>query len=83
MAFQIITKNNTSKDFVAQHVITLIAMHFESNDSDKVEPHIKDIQDAYQVIYNNWLNVYMVNKSIKERIMEITEKNDKKSGCQL
>ena len=56
----------------------------ESDDSDGDEPSTEDIQEADQVVYNNWLKVYKVNKSLKEKIVKLTKKkSDEKSSYQL
>ena len=55
----------------------------KSNDSDKDEPSTEDIQEAYQVMYNNCLKVCKLNKSLKQKIVEFTKekKRDEKSNC--
>ena len=46
---------------------------FESDNNDGDEPRTKDIKNVYHVIYNNWLNVCKLDKSLKEKIMKLTK----------
>ena len=66
-------------------MITEIDYESELDDSDSDEPSTEDIQKAYQVMYNNWLNVCKENKCLKEKIVELTKekRSDEKSGHQL
>ena len=46
----------------------------EDSDSDmnnEDEPSIEDIQETYQEIYDNWINVCNVNKSLKDKLFEL------------
>ena len=64
--------------------ISKLSEDSESDDSDGDEPSTEDIQEADQVVYNNWLKVYKVNKSLKEKIVKLTKKkSDEKSSYQL
>ena len=46
------------------------------DNSDTEEPSVKDIQEVYQIIYNNWLKVCKLNRSLKERIEKLTKEKD-------
>ena len=40
---------------------------FESDKSDEEEPSTEDTQKAYQKMYDNWIKVCDVNKSLKDK----------------
>ena len=78
VVFQVTIKKDTFEGTVTQHVEMTIATNFESklDNSDSDEPSTKDIQEAYQVMYNNWLKVCKENKSLKEKVVELTKEKE-------
>ena len=61
--------------------------HFKSDcddsklgESDEEEPSIEDIQKAYQEMYDNWIKVCNVNKSLKDKIFELADENEELKG---
>ena len=52
----------------------------ESDKSDSEEPSIEDIQKAYQEMYDNWIKVCNVNKSLKDKIFELADENEELKG---
>ena len=44
--------------------------------SDGEEPNTEDIQEAYQIIYENWLKVWKTNKALKEKVAELTKERE-------
>ena len=48
----------------------------DSDNSDGEEPSTEDIREAYHVMYNNWLKVCKENKSLKEKVVELTKEKE-------
>ena len=47
-----------------------------SDISDKEQPSSEDIQEAYRKMYDNWLKVCEVNKSLENKILMLGDEND-------
>ena len=78
MAFQV-----TSKKDVIDSVTTDVATpktrnsnfdsietcdpEFDLDNNDGEEPSTEDIQEAYQIMYDNWVKVCKTNKALKEK----------------
>ena len=45
--------------------------------SDEEEPSTEDIQKAYQEMYDNWIKVCNVNKSLKDKLFKLADENAK------
>ena len=52
----------------------------DSDISDEEEPSTNDIWKAYCKMYENWLKVCVVNKSLKNKIVELGEENEMFKG---
>ena len=84
MAFQVTFKKDVT-DSVTTNVATLktenlnfdvIAtcdLESDLENSDGEERSTEDIQKAYQIMYENWIKVYKTNKSLKEKVAELTK----------
>ena len=49
----------------------------DSNLSDEEVPSIEDIQKAYREMYDNWIKVCNVNKSLKDKLFKLADENAK------
>ena len=47
----------------------------DSNNSNENEPSIEDIQKAYREMYDNWIKICNVNKSLKDKLFELADEN--------
>ena len=52
----------------------------KSGESDEEEPSTEDIQKAYQEMYDNWIKVCNVNKSLKDTLFEFADENKELKG---
>ena len=55
-----------------QHVI----QKFDLDSSDVEEPSTEDIQEVYQIMYDNWVKVCKTNKALKEKVTELTKEKE-------
>ena len=44
--------------------------------SDEEEPSTEDIQEAYQIMYDNRVKVFKTNKALKEKVVELTKEKE-------
>ena len=49
---------------------------YNPNNSDEEEPSTEDIQEAYQIMYENWIKVCKANKALKEKIVELNKERE-------
>ena len=87
VAFQVNSKKNVSAS-VTPDVATsrtaksdfdvVITNDLESDidNSDGKEPSTEDIQEAYQIMYENWIKVCKTNKVLKENVVELTKEKE-------
>ena len=47
----------------------------DSDNSNEDEPSSEDIQKAYREMYDNWIKVCNVNKSLKDKLFELANEN--------
>ena len=85
IAFQVISKKNgfacvmldvaTSKTTKSDiDAVTTNDSKSDPNSSDEEEPSTEDIQEVYQIMYENWIKVCKTNKALKEKIVELNKK---------
>ena len=67
------TSKTTNSDFDA---VAISDPKSDLDSSDKEEPSTEDIQEAYQIMYENWLKVCKTNKSLKEKIVKLNKEKE-------
>ena len=71
------TRSSKSDDVITcSGLVSNFSEYSELDDSDGDEPNTKDIQKAYDVMYNNLLKVCKLNRSLKKKIVELTNKKE-------
>ena len=87
IAFQVTSKKNGSATVMINvatsqttksDIDAATTNDLESNPdrSDGEKPSTENIQEAYQIIYENWIKVCKANKALKEKIMELNKENE-------
>ena len=51
-------------------------LEFDIDNSDGKEPSTEDIQEAYQIMYENWIKVCKKNKALKENVAELAKEKE-------
>ena len=74
-AFASVTPDVTTSKIAKSEfdVVTTNNSEFDLDNSDGKESSIKDIQEAYQIMYENWIKVYKANTALKEKIVELNK----------
>ena len=87
VAFQVTSKKDVT-DSVTTNVTTpktrnlnfdVVATYDLESDldsSDGEEPITEDIQEAYQIMYDNWVKVCKTNKALKEKVAKLTKEKE-------
>ena len=57
-------------------VVATYDLESDLDSSDGEEPSTEDIQEAYQIMYDNWIKVCKTNKALKERVAKLTKEKD-------
>ena len=73
-----VTTNVTTPKIRNSNFDTVATCDLESDldSSDGEEPSTEDIQEAYQIMYDNWVKVCKINKALKERVAELTKEKE-------
>ena len=48
---------------------------FDSENSDEDEPNIEDIKETYREMYDNWIKICNVNKSLIDKLSMLANEN--------
>ena len=87
MAFQVTSKkditNSVTTDVTTPKiknsdfdVVATCDLESDLDSSDGEEPSTEDIQEAYQIMYDNWIKVCKTNKALKERVVKLTKEKE-------
>ena len=85
MAFQVTSKKDVTDSVTTDvttpktrnsnfDVVATCDLESDLDSSDGEEPSTEDIQEAYQIMFDNWVKVCKTNKALKERVMKLTKK---------
>ena len=67
------TSRTAKSDFDA---VTTNDSESDLDNSNGEEPSTEDIQETYQIMYENWIKDYKTNKALKEKVVKLIKEKE-------